>query len=110
MKIYVTHSRKYDYKNGLYLPIRQSPLNAEHNFILPHEFSDEPFPSKDLILSGNLDFLLAEVSIQSTAQGIELGWADSKNVPITFLYQRGTKPSNALGKVSNNFIEYATSE
>jgi hypothetical protein len=106
MKIYVTHSRKYDYKNGLYLPIRQSHLNAQHEFILPHEFTDEPFPSRELILNGNLGMILAEVSTPSTPQGIELGWANSKEVPIAFLHQPGAQPSNALGKVSDFFAIY----
>lgn len=109
MKIYVTHSRSWNYKNGLYLPIRQSPLNSQHEFILPHEFSDKPFPSRELILNGGLNLILAEVSIPSTAQGIEIGWADSKEIPIAFLYQSGTKPSNALGKVSETFVEYINS-
>ncbi len=106
MKIYVTHSRKWDYQNGLYAPIRQSHLNAQHEFILPHEFSNEPFPSQELILNGGLDLLLAEVSIPSTPQGIELGWANSKGVPIAFLYQPEAQPSNALGKVSDFFAIY----
>lgn len=110
MKIYVTHSRKWDYKNGLYLPIRQSHLNTQHEFILPHELSDEPFPSRELIFGSGtnlLDLLLAEVSIQSTALGTEVGWANASAIPVAFLYQSGTQPSNALRKVSDIFIEYS---
>lgn len=107
MKIYVTHSRSWDYKNGLYLPIRDSSLNKSHEFILPHELSDEPFNSRSLILERKLGLVIAEVSIKSTPQGIELGWANSVETPIAFFYQPNSPPSNALGKVSDFFWQYS---
>jgi hypothetical protein len=107
MKIYVTHSRSWDYKTGLYLPIRTSSLNNTQEFILPHEFSDEPFDSRPLILGKNLGLVVAEVSIKSTPQGIELGWANSVETPIAFFYQPNSPPSNALGKVSDFFHQYS---
>lgn len=107
MDIYVTHSRSFDYKNGLYLPIRASRLNQEHNIILPHEESDEPFNSKPIITGGSLGLLIAEVSVKSTAQGVELGWADISKVPIALFYRPNSNPSDALKKVSDLFISYS---
>lgn len=107
MQIYLTHSRKLDYKPSLYLPIRKSQLNNKHQFILPHEESDDPFDSKSIITKGTLDLLIAEISIQSTSQGIELGWADISGVPIAFLYKPNSYLSSSLRKVSNLFIPYS---
>ncbi len=107
MEIYVTHSRSFDYKNCLYLPIRQSRLNQEHKIILPHEESDEPFNSKPVIVRGSLGLLVAEVSVKSTAQGVELGWADVSKVPIALFYKPGSNPSDALRKVTDLFIPYS---
>ncbi len=72
MKIYIAHSRNFDFQNELYKPIRQSPLNNEHSFVLPHENSDEPFNSKEY-LEDKADLLIAEVSDPATGLGIELG-------------------------------------
>lgn len=107
MKIYVTHSRSFDFKNKLYVPIRKSRLNSLHEFILPHEESDEPYDSKTLIMCDSLDLLLAEVSYKSTAQGVELGWADSRNTPIALLYDKDLRPSNSLRRVSNLWVPYS---
>ena len=107
MKVYVTHSRSFDYKTKLYVPIRQSLLNKRHDFILPHEFSEEPFDSRPLILGKSLGLVIAEVSIKSTPQGIELGWANSVDTPIAFFYEPNANPSNALRKVSDFFVEYS---
>lgn len=53
---------------------------------------------------------MAEVSYPSTVQGIELGWADAKNVPIICIYRKDLRPSGALKAVSNTFIEYTDSQ
>ncbi|MBW2985833.1 hypothetical protein KY333_00525 [Candidatus Woesearchaeota archaeon] len=37
MKIYVGHAKKFDFKKELYEPLRKSPLNNEHEIVLPHE-------------------------------------------------------------------------
>lgn len=110
MLIYISHSRHYDYKNELYQPIRTSSLNDEHTFILPHEESDEPFSSKDLLESGECHLMLAEVSFPSTGQGIELGWADAFHVPIVCIYKLDTKVPQSLYVVSNRFIEYLNAD
>ena len=106
MKIYVAHSRKFDFKKELYEPIRQSSLNDEHTFVLPHENSDESFNSKDF-LKNESDLMIAEVSYPETGLGIELGWADSLSVPIICIYRKGTEISNSLKTITKNFVEYS---
>ncbi len=109
MKIYVAHSRSFDFKKELYEPIRQSSLNDEHTFVLPHETSDEPFNSKEY-LKNDADLLIAEVSEPATGLGIELGWADTYEVPIVCIYRKGSKVSGSLKVVSKNFVEYSNSK
>lgn len=108
MKIYVTHSSNFDYQNELYQPLRKSKLNNMYEITLPHEHTTDQFSSKDYMKNCNL--ILAEVSYPSTGQGIELGWANSHNVPILCLYRKGTTPSDSLKVIANTFIEYESSE
>jgi len=109
MKIYVAHSRDFDFQKELYEPIRQSSLNQEHTFVLPHENSAEPFNSKDY-LKNECELMIAEVSFPSTGLGIELGWANSYNVPIVCIYRKGSKLSGSLKVVAGNFVEYSNSK
>lgn len=108
MKIYVTHSSNFDYQNELYQPLRKSELNNLYKITLPHEHTTDQFSSKEYIMSCNL--ILAEVSYPSTGQGIELGWANSYDVPILCLYKKGTTPSGSLKVITNTFIEYVNGE
>ncbi len=108
MKIYVTHSTAFDFKNELYIPIRNSELNKKYEFTLPHEQSGAQFNSKEFLKE--CDLVIAEVSYPSTGQGIELGWASSNGVPVACIYKKGTKPSGALNAVSDNFLEYESTE
>jgi hypothetical protein len=41
-KIYFAHSSGFDFKKDLYLPIRNSKLNSQYNFIFPHEHGLRP--------------------------------------------------------------------
>jgi len=107
MKIYLAHSRDFDYKKDLYDPIRQSSLNQKHNFVLPHESTNEPFDSRSF-LKNSADLIIAEVSRPTTGLGIELGWADVFNVPIVCIYRKGSRLSGSLKVVTDNFIEYST--
>ena len=109
MNIYIGHSRNMDFKNGLYKTIRESKLNEEHNIILPHENSDEPYNSKEF-LSTTCDLVIADVSDISLGLGVELGWADSLNVPIICMYKRGSKVSNSLKVLTEHFVVYETEE
>ncbi len=100
MKIYVTHSTGFNFKQELYLPLRKSPLNTQHAISLPHE-GNSMTNSKELIKQ--TDLVVAEVSYPSTGQGIELGWADSFRVPIICISQEGKKVSGSLQVITNNF-------
>lgn len=103
MKIIVTHSSKFDFKNEVYKPIRESVLNTEHDFYLPQEKAEEGV-TKDMIKDADLVF--AEISYPSTGQGIELGWANVFETPIVCFYQAGKKPSSSIKYVSKSWIEY----
>lgn len=107
MKIYISHSRFFEFKKELYEPIRQSPLNDEHEIIFPHEFSEASFDSRELFKS--CDLMIAEVSFASIGLGIELGWANSQNLPIIALHKSTTQISPSVSKVTNNIISYTDS-
>ena len=49
---------------------------------------------------------IRDVSFQKLGAGIEIGWADAFNVPIIFIYKKGSKLSCSLNIVSNEFMEY----
>ena len=93
-----------DYKTELYSPLRNSLLNSKYKFILPHE-TDEFINSKETIKHS--DLVIAEVSFPATGQGIELGWADSFNIPIICLYKEEVKPSESLKVVTKTIIPYS---
>ena len=105
MKIYVAHSTKYGYQKELYAPIRNSELNSKHDFVLPHEKSEGLFNSKELFENG-CDLVIAEVSLPSIGMGIELGWANMKNIPIICFYKKGSQVSGSLKAVTDKIIEY----
>ena len=103
MKVYVSHSRDFDYLNQLYKPIRTSVLNEKHDFYLPHEKA-ESINTKEKIKNSNL--ILAEVSFPSTGQGIELGWAENFNIPVLCLYKEGSRFSSSLEYITKDFTSY----
>lgn len=102
MKIYISHSSSYDYINKIYNPIKKSDLSKTNTFFFPHENKSEN--TKDIISS--YDLLIAEVSLQSTGQGIEIGWASYSNTPILCIYKKGAEISSSLKFITNHFIEY----
>ena len=80
MKIYIAHSREFDYQTELYTPIREDTNLPQDDIILPHEPSHDPKHSRDFYRK--LDLMIAEVSYPATGLGIELGWAADDQVPI----------------------------
>ena len=104
MKIYISHSSKYDYKNKIYDPIKNSNLAQLNTFFLPHEDKNKIVNTRNII--SNYDLVIAEVSLPTTGQGIELGWADYAKIPIVCIYEKGTEISSSLKFITNNFIEY----
>ncbi len=109
MRIYIAHSREFDFKNDLYAPLRRSAFNERHTFILPHENSDAPHSSKEFFQT-ECDLVIAEVSFPSTGLGIELGWADALKVPIACIHKTGSAISGSLRLVCSSFSEYADAD
>lgn len=108
-KIYFAHSTGFDYKNELYKPIRESTLNKEYYFLLPHEKSDAPFNSKEFF-KNEANLIIAEISYPSTGMGIELGWADSLGLPIIEIAKKNTKYSSSPTVIAKEVIEYENSK
>ena len=107
MKIYVCHSKNFDYLNELYRPLKEAKLPVE--FIFPHEENSSTFNSKGLFEKHECDYVLAEVSMPSTGQGIELGWADIFGIPIICFHKIGTTPADSLKVITDKIIEYGDS-
>lgn len=103
MKLYVSHSTKFDYESQLYEPLKAA-FAAQHDMFFPHDAENVDVKAKDVIARS--DYVIAEVSFPSTGQGIELGWAESSNVPIVCVYKTGSEVSSALRFVTDVFIEY----
>lgn len=104
MKIYIAHSRSFDYQNELYTPIRNNKELNEHEVILPHEFSNNSSNSRDFYK--DIDLFIAECSYPATGLGIELGWTFDDNTQIYCIHKEGTKVSDSVYAVTRNVIEY----
>ncbi len=107
MNIYVAHSNKFDYITKLYEPIKNAKILSNHNFFFPHDEVNKLVKTKEII--ENYDLVIAEVSLPAIGLGIELGWADYCNTPILCIYEKGAKFSSSLKFITNNFIEYDSS-
>lgn len=105
MNVYISHSGAYDYENDLYKPLRESELSKVHRFFLPHELENIDTDAKSELKQ--TDVLIAEASLPSTGQGIELAQADAAKVPIICFFKTGSKPSSSLRFVTDNVIEYS---
>jgi len=100
-----------DYEALLYTPIVSSHLYGVYKFILPHHGNpDELFQTKGLFESGSCKLVLAETSLPSTGQGIELGWAELLAIPIICFYKQGFTVSSSLKCISLHFIEYKNTD
>ena len=108
MNIYFSHSGGYDYKKDLYEPIKKSQLATIHRFFLPHEPQNIDINAVDELKHTSV--LVAEASLPSTGQGIELGQAYVAGVPIICFYKTGFTPSNSLRFVTQTIIEYTTTD
>jgi hypothetical protein len=107
MKLYLSHSSSFDYRKELYKPLK-STLSANLNVFFPHDKGNVGTKSQDIIAES--DYLLAEVSFPSTGQGIEIGWADTNNIPIICFYRSGSKISSSLRFVTDVFLEYSSEQ
>ena len=108
MNIYVSHSNDYDYQSKIYEPIKNSKLMDGNTFFFPHDEIGKNIKTKDII--SYFDLVIAEVSLPSTGQGIELGWSDYAKTPILCMYERGVKITSSLKFITEHFIEYENME
>lgn len=106
MKVFISHSRNFDFKNQLYAPIKASKLSQVHSFFLPHE-TDDFVNTKDIIKSS--DIVIAEVSYPSTGQGIELGWASVFGIDIACIHIDTSTPSGSIQAVTSKILPYSNS-
>lgn len=105
MRIYVSHSRSFDYENDLYAPIRTHFSDGTHEFILPHENgSDEDLKS----VIATCDLVLAEVSFAATGVGIELGRAEAAGIRVVCIHRIGTTPSSSIRRITDDIREYGS--
>ncbi len=109
MKIYIAHSKSFDFQKELYQPIKNSTLIQEHTFIFPHEHSMEPFNSKGLFQNG-CDLIIAEVSYPATGVGIEIGWANMLNIPVVCIFKNGFEISMSLKSITDKFLNYSNND
>ena len=103
MKIYIGHSKDFDFKEELYKPIINSKLNEENEFIFPH-LDDSTFNSKEVIEDS--DLFIAEVSRPSLGLGIEIGRAEEKGKKILCIFNEKCKVPSSLKYVNVDLLEY----
>ena len=109
MNIYIGHSSSTDFQKEIYRPLKKSSLDEDHNLVFPHEDSDKLFDSKKFF-EQDCDMVVADVSKASTGLGIELGWADSLEVPILCICRENSNPSNSIKAVTERVEKYSDSE
>jgi len=109
MRIYVSHSRALNFEEELYKPLEEYAIASGHQFIFPHDISMSDYPSRSLFESRGCDMVLAEVSLPSTGQGIELGWANTFGVRIIAVHKAGSTVSSSLSHVTKDSFEYKNS-
>ena len=107
MKIYIAHSRDFDYINELYLPLKNSDFFKEHDVILPHD-GDNYKHDRDFYK--NIDLVIAEVSFPSTGLGIELGFLYDDNKPIYCIHKDNMRISSSINAITKNIYEYKNNE
>ena len=107
MKIYIGHSNDFNFKEELYMPIMNSKLNEENQFIFPH-ISDKTFNSKEVIEKS--DLFIAEVSRPSLGLGIEIGRAEMNNKRILCIYDEKFKVPSCLKYVKSDILSYKDTE
>lgn len=107
MKIYLVHSSKSNFREELYQPLKHSELNKLHTIVYLYDETDNPGSTKELIRG--CDLIIAEVSNNSIACGIEIGWANAFGKKIIFIHKSEIQPSRFLPIISENIISYSNS-
>ena len=104
MNIYIAHSKKMNYQEDLYKPLRNEESLKKHQLILPHEKSDTS--SNDREFYKQIDLFIADCSEKGTGLGIELGWAYDDKTKIYCIYQEGKNIGMSISKITNNIYSY----
>ncbi len=107
MRIYIAHSRDYDYLNELYKPLREDIFFNEQELILPHEDSNYSH-TRDFY--NDIDLFIAECSYPSIGLGIELGYAYDDNKPIYCIHKKDKNISGSIYAVTNEVYSYSSTE
>ncbi len=105
MKIYVSHSRGFDFKKKLY-PALEHALRS-HRLTIPYKDGVFVDSKKDI---SNSDLVIAEVSMPSTGVGIELGWANLFQVKILAIHKKGTKVPESVKLIAKQVLSYSNSQ
>lgn len=84
MRVYVAHSKKMDYENKLYKPLRNDKFFDNYEIILPHEEGYNNKHTRDFYRG--IDIFIADVTESGTGLGIELGWVYDDNKKIYCIY------------------------
>lgn len=101
MNVYFSHHRHFDH--ATFYPLLKKIEGV--NFIFPEETNHTK--SKEIIRTS--DAFIADVSEHSTGSGIEIGWADSFDIPIMLIFSKGSQISSSL-KLFDNRMEYDSPE
>ena len=107
MKIYIAHSRDFNYQNELYLPLKNSEIFKHHEFILPH---DDNNYNHDRDFYKSIDLVIAEVSYPSTGLGIELGFLYDDNKKIYCIHKNNIKISSSINAITKKIYQYENEE
>lgn len=109
MKIFLAHASAFPFEEKLYAPLRASALSREHTFLFPEEQKyGGIWNTKEEIAKS--DVLVVDVSVPSTGAGIEMGWAETFNVPIIAIHEKGSTPSATVSYVTTTVIVYDDSD
>lgn len=103
MRIYISHSSDYDYETELYQPLKDK-FGDRYDIYLPHDRDNSGKNTKELMKV--IDLLIAEVSLPSTGQGIELGRAEALHIPMLLLKKEGIKASSSLKYLGASEVTY----
>lgn len=108
-RIYLAHSRDFDFQNDYYKPI-QTKL-SEHEVHVPH-MPNAPYVDSRVLLP-TCSLMIAEVSYPSTGLGMELIWAnDVYKIPVLCIHKKNCSPSSSVKGVfpQENIISYDNNE
>lgn len=103
-KVYIGHSREFDYEHELYAPLRTAKGLPQADLILPYESNSRANNTRDFYRE--LDLFIAEVSYPSTGLGIELAWAYDADVTIVCLARANARVSKSLYVLTDEIIRY----